>query len=266
MIKPHTLNAYSGPIQTRMGAAVGGERAVFRGYDLHRDLKDIHWVELSLLAVTGRRFSPAEVRICNALLTYTSYPDPRIWNNRVASLAGTSRSTGNLAVSAALAASEGSLFGGQACYQALDFLFGAQAWVDDGGDLATFTGNHLARHRAVAGFGRPRVNRDERIAPILALLAEEGFEDGRFMRLAKQVEEILQAGRWRYRMNYAALAAAVYGDLGLTPEQYYLVAYPAFICGMLPCYIDAREKPAGAIMPISCDAMKYVGTSGRQWT
>jgi hypothetical protein len=100
---------------------------------------------------------------------------------------------------------------------------------------------------------------------MLALLAEEGFDDGPFLRLARQVEAILLAGRWRYRMNYAALAAAVYGDLGLTPEQYYLVAYPAFICGMLPCYQEARTKPIGAIMPIPCNAMKYMGAQPRQW-
>ena len=44
----------------------------------------------------------------HALWVNTSYPDARIWNNRVAALAGSARSTGNLGVSAALAVSEAS--------------------------------------------------------------------------------------------------------------------------------------------------------------
>ncbi|MDY0014217.1 MAG: hypothetical protein RBS40_15185 [Rhodocyclaceae bacterium] len=265
MIPTHPLDAYTGPIRTRMGAAIGGERAVFRGYDLHRDLRDIHWVELLFFGVTGKRYSPSEIRICNALLTFTSYPDPRIWNNRIAALGGTSRTTGNLAVAAAQAASEAVLFGGQSFYRALDFLFRARAHCDTGGDLHGFVADDLRRHRAIAGFGRPRINEDERVAPMLALLAEEGFDDGPFLRLARRIEEILLTGRWRYRMNYAGLAAAVCGDLGLTPEQYSLVSFPAFPCGMFPCYLEAREKPAGAVMPVTCVAMKYIGASPRHW-
>lgn len=265
MTSAHPLDRYTGPLQSRVGGFVPGERAVFRGQDLHRDLPDIHWVELLLFGVTGRRFSPGEVRICNAVMTFTSYPDSRLWNNRVAALAGTARSTGNLAVSAALSISEGTLFGGQVCYQSLDFLYRARECCDQDGDLAGFVAGYLACHRHLGGFGRPLTERDERIAPMLALLAEEGLDNGPFLLLARRVEEILQAGRWRYRMNFAALAAAIYGDLGLTPEQYYLAVFPAFLCGMLPCYLEARDKPAGAIMPMPCGAINYNGASPRPW-
>jgi hypothetical protein len=265
MIPTHPLDAYTGPIRTRMGAAIGGERAVFRGYDLHRDLKDIHWVELLVFGVTGRRLSPSEIRICNALLTFTSYPEPRIWNNRVAALAGSVRTTGTLGVAAASAVSEAAIFGRQIDYRALDFLFRARACSEAGGDLEGFVADDLRCHRSIAGFGRPRINEDERVAPMLALLAEEGFDDGPFLRLARRIEEIHLTGRWRYRMNYAGLAAAVCGDLGLTPEQYSLVSFPAFLCGMFPCYLEAREKPAGAVMPVACGAMKYIGASPRHW-
>jgi hypothetical protein len=265
MTATHPLDAYTGPLQSRVGGVVGGERAVFRGYDLHRDLREIHWVELLFFGASGRRFSPSEVRVCNAMMTFTSYPDARIWNNRVAALAGTARSTGNLGLSAAEAISEAAIFGRQVDYRALDFLFHARACHDGGGDLAAFVADHLARHRHVAGFGRPLTAEDERIGPMLALLTEEGFDDGPFLSVARRVGEILQAGRWRYRMNYAGLVAAVCGDFGLTPEQYSLVAFPAFICGMIPCYQEAREKPAGAIMPIPCDAINYNGAPPRRW-
>lgn len=265
MTTPHPLDAYAGPIQSRMGIAIGGERAVFRGHDLHRDLRDIHWVELLFFGVTGRRYTPGEIRICNALLTLTSYPDPRIWNNRVVAQAGAARTTGTLGVAAASAISEAAIYGRQIDYRALDFLYRARACSDAGDSLEDFVASYLRRHRAIAGFGRPRINEDERLTPMLALLAEEGFDDGPFLNLARKVEGILKAGRWRYSMNYAGLAAAVCGDMGLTPEQYTLVSFPAFLCGMFPCYLEALLKPPGSIMPLPCNAISYKGTQPRHW-
>ena len=95
-----TLHAHLAPLPTRMGQAFVGQRAVFRGHDLHADLKDMDWVELYVFGLTGRRFEPAQVRMLHALWVHTSYPDPRIWNNRVAALAGSARSTGNLGIAA----------------------------------------------------------------------------------------------------------------------------------------------------------------------
>lgn len=261
----HPLDAFQGPLQSRVGVARVGEYAVFRGQDIHRDLADINWVEMYVFGVTGRRWSAADIRIINALMIYTSYPDSRIWNNRVAALAGTARSTGALGVSAAQSVSEAKIFGGQIFLRALDFLRKAQAHVEQGGELENFVTGFLARHRCIAGFGRPLSARDERIAPTWALLAREARDCGPLVTLVKRVEEVLRVGRWRLRMNYAALAAAVFGDLGMTPREFYFAAYPAFLPGMGPCYQEALEKPAGAFMPFACSQVNYTGPAPRVW-
>lgn len=261
----HPLDAFQGPIRSRVGGVFPGERALFRGKDIHRELKDMHWVEMLYFSASGKRYTPAQVRVLNAMSTYTSYPDTRIWNNRVAALAGTTRSSGNLAVSGAVAITEAKLFGGQSIYRALDFLWRAKDCCDTNEDLGAFIAEYLSRNRSIAGFGRPFVNRDERIAPMMSLLAAEGFDNGCFIRLAKRVEEILQGNRWRYRMNYAGLTAAICGDFGLTPREYYLAASPAFVAGMIPCYMEACEKPAGAIMPVACEDTLYAGPASRPW-
>jgi hypothetical protein len=261
----HPLDDFQGPLRTHVGAIFPGERAVFRGYDIHRDLADIHWVEMLVFSATGKRYTPGQVRVFNAMMTYTSYPDSRIWNNRVAALAGSARSTGNLAISAAQAVSEAAIFGRQIDYRALDFLTRARAAKERGENLAEFVVADLARYRSVAGFGRPLTAKDERMVPMLALLEEEGLNDGPFLRLAREVEAVLLAGRWRYSMNYAGLVAAIFGDFGLTAEQYVLAAFPVFVAGMIPCYQEAREKPAGAIMPLRCEEVEYVGPVARPW-
>ena len=79
--------------ETRMGGWFPGERVVYRGQDLHVDLKDMSWMELYVYGITGRRFDEKQLKILNAIWANTSYPEPRLWNNRVAALAGTARST-----------------------------------------------------------------------------------------------------------------------------------------------------------------------------
>jgi hypothetical protein len=85
------------------------------------------------------------------------------------------------------------------------------------------------------------------------------------VQAALAVEKHLQEGRWRLRMNYAALTAALTADMGFTPRQHYQYGFPAFLAGMQPCYIEASEQPAGALLPLACDNVTYEGPAPRAW-
>lgn len=262
---PDVLQENVGRLRSRMGGFVPGSHATFRGQDLHVDLKDMDWVALYVFGITGRRYSPAQLRLLNAIWTYTSYPDARLWPNRVAALAGSARSTGNLGVSAALAVSEASIFGRGIDIRAIEFLLSAQRHLDAGGSLLDFAVTELDGRRSIAGYGRPLTSADERIAPMMALAKELGFADGRYLRLAHEIEKRLLAGRWRLRVNYAGIAAALAADLGLSPHEYYLFLFPAFLAGMTPCFIEAAERPEGTLFPLSCDHVRYEGLPQRRW-
>jgi len=223
------------------------------------------WLELYVFGITGRRFRPEQLRLMHALWVYTSYPDARLWNNRVAALAGSARSTGNLGLAAALAVSEGQIFGRGIDLRAITFLTRAKAALDAGGTLEAAVRDEIERHRGIAGYGRPIAAGDERLAPILALAAELGLDRGEHLRLARAVEEILLAGRWRWRMNYGAVAAALAADLGLQPPEYYFFGFPAFLAGMPPCYVEALERPEGATLPMPCMTVRYEGAPPRAW-
>ncbi|MFD2272096.1 hypothetical protein ACFS07_15425 [Undibacterium arcticum] len=67
------------------------------------------------------------------------------------------------------------------------------------------------------------------------------------------------------RMNYGGLAAALAADLGLSPKEYYLFVFPAFLAGMQPCFIEASERPEGALYRISCADIAYEGRPQRSW-
>ena len=262
---PQLLEEHVGRLATRMGAIFPGERAVFRGHDLHASLKDLDWLELYLFGITGRRFTPQQMKVLHALWTYTSYPDARIWNNRVAALAGTARSTGSLGIAAALAVSDAQLYGRGIDRRAIEFLIRAKARVDEGEDLTALVRAELKSKRSIAGYGRPITSGDERIAPMMALVHEQGLDGGPHLKLAFEVGKILLAGRWRLHMNYGALVAALATDLGLSPLESYFFGIPAFLAGMPPCYLDAAEKPEGQLFPLPCRVMLYEGVARRQW-
>jgi hypothetical protein len=254
-----------GRLKTRMGACFVGSRAIFRGCDLHADLQDMDWAELYIFGITGRRFSTEQLRLMQSIWTYTSYPDARIWNNRVAALAGTARSTGNLGIAAALAVSEAAIYGRGIDIRAIDFLMRTKKQVDDGGNLTDWVAEELKSQRSIAGFGRPIAAKDERLAPTMSLAKRLGLADGHYVRLAHAVEEALIAGRWRQHLNYGGLVAALAADLGLTPQEYYLFMFPAFLAGMTPCYIEAEQRSEGSLFPLACCHIQYEGQSQRPW-
>jgi hypothetical protein len=262
---PQLLEQHVGKLVTSAGAFFPGERAVFRGHDLHAALKELDWLELYLFGITSRRFTPQQMKVLQAIWSYTSYPDARLWNNRVAALAGTARSTGSLGIAAALAVSEAQIYGGGVVLRAIDFLVRAKIRVDAGEDPAELVRTELKRQRGIAGYGRPIVSGDERIAPLMALVREQGLDSGPHLKLVIEVEMILLAGRWRLHMNYAALAAALAADFGLSPREFYYFVIPAFLAGMPPCYQDAAGKPEGQLFPLPCRIMSYEGVTRRRW-
>ena len=262
---PELLQENVGVLKSRMGAFYPGSHAIFRGHNLHTELKDMDWLELYVFGITGRRFTKDQLRLIHSFFTYTSYPDVRLWNNRVAALAGSARSTGTLGLAAALAVSEGAIYGRGIDMRTIDFFIRTQRRLEGGSDLTDCIREELESQRGIAGYGRPLVNGDERIQPLLALARSLGLDQGPYLRLAFAVEEKLLAGRWRMKMNYAALVAALVADMGFSPREYYLCSFTAFLAGMPPCFIEAAERPEGSLYPIPCTDILYEGESRRTW-
>jgi len=251
---------------TRMGAWFPGERVVFRGKDLFNDLGDQRWMGLLLHGITGRLFSDKQIRLFEGIWTLSaSYPDPRLWNNRVAALAGTARSTGALGIGAAVAVSEATIYGGRPVLGAIDFFLRAKKHLDKGLELAEFIDQQLHQHRVIAGYGRPIIGIDERIQPLMSLANELGFGDGVHVKLAFQVEKILLKNRFRIRMNVAALIAALTADQGFSESEHYLYMVLCFTAGMFPCFANANNKTEGTFLPLSCRRISYSGPSRRSW-
>jgi hypothetical protein len=203
--------------------------------------------------------------VLQAIWTFTSYPDSRIWNNRVAALSGTTRSTGALGMAAAVAVSEARIYGLGPGLSAYDFFTKAIEKTAEGTSLKLVIEEHLAIARGIGGYGRPLTSEDERIEPLMALVRELRLDQGKYLQLAFQVDAVLRDGRWRLKINYAALVAALSLDMGFSRQEFYLYVVHLFLAGMTPCYINACDQPEGTLLPLSCAHIKYLGQEERSW-
>lgn len=260
------LHENVGRVRSRVGGAMLGSHTIFRGRNLHAELGGLDWLELYLFGITGRHFPPQQIRLLHACFTYTSYPDARIWNNRVAALAGTARSPGSLGMAAALAVSDAGIYGGGTMSRAIDFFKRTRARLDQGGDLDAWIRKERETNRILAGYGRPITHEDERIRPLMALALSLDLAGGPHLALAFEVERRLIAIKPQLRLNYGGLVAAVCADAGLSPKEFHLFIFPIFLAGMAPCYLEASERPEGSLLPLPCDGVAYVGAPKRKWT
>ncbi len=253
--------------ETRMGGWFRNERVVYRGQDLHTDLMDMSWMELYLYGITGRRFTEAQLKVLNAMWVCTSYPDPRIWPNRVVALAGTARSTGTLGISSGIAVSEATIYGGKAIIMATDFILNTRKRVESGSDLSDIINQELEKYRCVYGFGRPIIHTDERRPYLVKLLENVGMDQGPHFLLSIEIEKILLKKKDNIYMNYGGLIAALAADIGFTSRQFYLFISTMFIAGKLPCFIDSSEKHEGTFFPLRCSCVAYESDiTRRSWS
>ena len=252
--------------ETNIGTTYFGDRVVVRGKELFTEFTNFSWHKYLLFIITGREFSDNDVELLDKFWMLTiSYPDPRIWNNRIAALAGTTRSSAALGVGSAYAVSEAKIYGGQANLAAIDFITEANKRVKAGEELVDIIKKELKIRRMVAGYGRPVNRTDERIAPIQKLMKKTGYSNGEHVQLSYEVEKILMGGRWRMQMNITGLFAAVGADMGLSVKEYYLWLSNGFTAGIVACYADAIDKEEGTLFPLRCERISYSGHSKRNW-
>jgi hypothetical protein len=221
-------------------------------------------MDLLMYGITGRRFSPAQLELFQGMWKISSsYPEPRIWNNRVAALGGSVRSTVGLSLGAAVAVSDANIYGQGPNIRAFDFLQRAHAARDGGEALRDFVVKELKTHRTIPGYGRPIRSVDERLAPTEQLARHLNLWDGSYTKLAFEIAQVLLP--YRQGMNIAVLTAALVADQGLSAAEFKRGAALTFAVGLLHCEFDAAQHPEGTLFPLRCSRLEYVGPPKRAW-
>lgn len=263
-MKNNALAEHEGILHSTMGKAFLCERVVFRGKDLHHDLCQKDWFSLYLYSITGRDFSDVEKKALNFIWSATSYADPSIWPNNNSALAGSVRTTASLGLMSGMVVSEASLYGRRPDKRSIDFFLRAGKAIDDGMTLHDFIELELSLYKRVFGYGRPLAKLDERIPHTINKMDELDLKDRRYFKLALDVYRYLNEKKG-LSINVAALDAAICADCGFNAEEYHLFMIPAFLSGMVPCFMESKSKPEGTFFPLRCESVVYQGTKRRSW-
>lgn len=264
---------------TALGAWIPGERVVMHGQNILSTMTGKSWMEMLLLSITGHTPEQKNAQFLDALLALIGcYPDPRLWNNRVATLAASCRSTPGLAIGASIAVSDAIIYGTQPACAAFAMLCELQHAMKNGkpldGLIKERKKNHArgrpgkGKNRLVAcfpGYGRPTSKADERIAPFMEIAKNYGFDKGEAVTLAFDIETSLQASGYLLKMNIAVLIAAFCLDQKFTEKQFYQYFLHSFNVGFAACHMDACSQIEGSFFPMRCEQIAYHGENTRQW-
>lgn len=251
-------------IITKMGRSYLSERVVYRGKDLHHELKDLSWIELYAYGITGRNYSAQQVKLLNYIWLSTSYPDKSIWPNHITALAGNFNTTPALALSAGIAACEATIFGGKPFRTGIDFFIRCRQYTERGGRLENFVSDEMLKHKVIYGYGRPLASSDERVPHFIKFVKDLDVGKIHHFEIAIRVAKLLKKDKG-LNMNAAALYAAIGADLGFNAKTFHTFMTLCFIAGMPPGYLEGSEQKEGTFLPIRCDRLKYTGVGKRDW-
>jgi len=250
---------------TEMGAAFLGERAVYRGKDLHHELGEKSWFELLLYGIKAKEFTETEIKLLNYIWVSTSYPDPRIWPNQVMALAGTVRASICLANSAAMALTEANIYGQTPFTKGFDLLHRVALMLNKGQLLEDILDREIKLNKILYGYGRPISATDERVPHFMQKVADLGFKQGKYYKLAFDIGDYLKRNKG-LEMNISALYNALISDLGFTLLEYQAFMSHCFNAGMVPCYLEARANKEDSFFKLPVSAIKYIGNhKQRSW-
>lgn len=278
-VSPEQLAQWERHWITDMGAWMPAKGAVLRGRNIFTDMADTSWMGYLMFIITGRDFSPEQIRLFEGMWCLAAnFPDPRLWNNRMAALAATARSTASLGVASGIATSDSIVFGMRPGLASFNFLTDLQRRRVQGESLDAMLQAALSapvkgkpssgKNRQVArvpGYGRPIDARDERLAPLRALAHRLGLDQGPHLALADQIEQSLASLGRPLKMNAVTVIGSLCADQDLTPKQYYHYLILIFSAGMVACALDGINQPEGAFFPLRCDHIHYVGAPPRRW-
>lgn len=196
-----------------------------RGHDIVELLEGWDLVSVIWLMLQGTSPSPVEASLLQAAMVASVDHGPQAPSIAAARMAATCGVGLNNALATGINLL-GDVHGGagQQCLQL--YLDIEEERIGGRGDedaVAEVVERWRARRRYLPGFGHRFHPVDPRAAPLLDLIeraTEQGAVSGRYARTARMVEAHLSRGRARpVPLNIDGATAAVYGELGFTPQM-----------------------------------------------
>jgi hypothetical protein len=255
-----------GKIKSKKGGWRMGEKIECHGLDLMEDVVGkLSYMQLVILNATGRLESKAMADWFEAVHICMSWPDPRIWCNRVGSLGGSVGANAVASVCAGVLAADSTSYGPRTIMRGIDLIVRAYTSVTSGINIEQFVADEVERKGGkphLMGYARPVVKGDERVVVLEKNAELLGFKRGGHLELAHQIESILDR-EFGESMNLNGYMSAFVSDYGFSALEIYQILSVMVSSGVAACHVNNTAEPHGSFAPLQIQDIKYGGSQAR---
>ncbi|MEX1056845.1 MAG: hypothetical protein WED11_03875, partial [Natronospirillum sp.] len=181
-MKYQLWDSYRGRIKSRKGGWRIGQQVLSHGYDLMQEVVgQFSYMQVVLLNATGRMPSKELAQWFEACHICLSWPDPRIWCNRIGALGGSARVSAVAATCAGVMAADSRVYGIKPIIEGVELIRRAKVATDKGIAIDEFIASIVESKGGkphIMGYARPIVKGDERIEVMRRVTADLGYSEG----------------------------------------------------------------------------------------
>ena len=257
---------YRGTIYSRKGGWRVGSGITTHGHSL---LDDIHGkcsvFQVMIMNITGTLPERRLADFVEGLFICLSWPDPRIWCNKIGAFSAMTRTSPTVAIAAGGLAGDSKMYGPGTIPDVDSFMQSAHDFITVGGgsveefvDRKAYRGGKLY----APGFARPLARGDERITAMRRYAHELGFEAGLYEILMNRIEDRL-AIKEGEGLNLAGYITAFLRDQGYNLEEVVGIVAWSVSTGVYAAYFEYIDQDPEAFLALKVDDIDYVGPAIR---
>ncbi len=223
--------------------------------------------QVIIMNVTGKLPERRLADFVEALFVCMSWPDSRIWCNKIGTFCAMTRTSATTAISAGGIAGDSTLYGAGTGYAVNTFIEKAyNTCVNPNTEsVNTFIRENAYRSGRLfaPGFARPFVRGDERVPEMRRYARELGFEVGPYEKLANEIESVLNA-RDGEGLNLSGYIIVCLKDLGYNIKEIMGFSAACVTTGIYASYFEYIDRPPEAFLPLHVSDIEYVGELQRE--
>jgi citrate synthase len=258
---------YRGNIYARKGGWEIGKGIMTHGYSL---LDDIHgkcsMFQLMIMNVTGKLPEKRLADMLEGFFICMSWPDPRIWCNKMGVFSAQTKSFVTAAIAAGGLAGDSKIYGPGSGRTVGPFMrLAHQSIVEKKISVGEFIQLHGYRRGKLyaPGFARPLARGDERVPAMRELAERLGYQNGEYMEMANKIEAYLEEKEGE-SLNLAGYFAAFMMDQGFTDEQIMGVTAISVTGGVYAAYFEYVDQSPNTFLPLKVTDIEYIGPATRE--
>lgn len=259
-------DSYRGKIRSRKGGWKLGQGVVSHGMDLLTDIVGHYsYMQLVVLNATGRMPPRNVADWIEAAHMCLSYPDPRIWCNRIGALGGTNRTSVVAATCYGVLASDALSYGIRPLVAGVEFIKKIKAKVDSAENLHDVLIKEIKSiggKPSLMGYARPIAKGDERVPALDRVANNLGFVRGSHLTIAFQIDSFLFE-RYEETININGYVSAFLSDCGYSSAEIYRIFSVQVFSGVTACFTDTEERAPGSFSPLRVEDIDYTGPNPR---